>query len=119
MSGSGGRSVWASGGAYEPYVGDDGRRFPICRPGPLRDLFERAGLRSVEARRIDISTPFRDFDDYWQPFLGGQFPAPDYGMSLDEAARAALRERIRGRLPIAPDGSIPLMARAWAVRGIR
>jgi ubiquinone/menaquinone biosynthesis C-methylase UbiE len=40
-------------------------------------------------------------------------------MSLDEAARAALRERIRAHLPIAADGSIPLIARAWAVRGTR
>jgi len=40
-------------------------------------------------------------------------------MSLDEAARAALRERVRARLPVAADGSIPLIARAWAVRGTR
>jgi hypothetical protein len=46
-------------------------------------------------------------------------PAPDYAMSLDEAARAALRARIRAHLPIAADGSIPLIARAWAVRGTR
>jgi hypothetical protein len=73
----------------------------------------------VEVRSIDVSTRFRDFEDYWTPFLGGQFPAPDYAMSLDEAARAALRERIRAHLPIAADGSIPLIARAWAVRGTR
>jgi hypothetical protein len=40
-------------------------------------------------------------------------------MSLDEAARAALRERIRAHLPSAADGSISLIARAWAVRGTR
>jgi ubiquinone/menaquinone biosynthesis C-methylase UbiE len=55
----------------------------------------------------------------WTPFLGGQFPAPDYAMSLNDAARGALRERIRAQLPIAADGSIPLIARAWAVRGTR
>ncbi len=98
---------------------DEGRRFPICQPSPLQQLFEGAGLKEVEVRSIDISTRFRDFDDYWTPFLGGQFPAPDYAMSLDEAARAALRERIRSQLPIAADGSIPLIARAWAVRGLR
>jgi len=37
-------------------------------------------------------------------------------MSLTEERRAALRERIRGTLPIAKDGSIDLIARAWAVR---
>jgi hypothetical protein len=39
-------------------------------------------------------------------------------MSLGEAARARLRDRIRERLPVAADGSISLIARAWAVRGI-
>ena len=56
---------------------------------------------------------------YWSPFLGGQAPAPTYVASLDEARRTALRERIRAALPIAPDGSIHLIARAWAVRGQR
>lgn len=98
---------------------DEGRRFPICKPGLLKDLFEGAGLKDVEVRSIDVPTPFRNFDDYWTPFLGGQFPAPDYAMSLDAEARAALRERIRAHLPIGTDGSIPLIARAWAVRGTR
>ena len=98
---------------------DEARRFPICQPGRLTELFERAGLSDVHVRAIDVPTRFRDFDDYWTPFLGGQFPAPDYAMSLSEDARAALRERIRARLPFAADGSIPLVARAWAVRGTR
>jgi len=85
----------------------------------LKQLFEGAGLKSAEVRSIDISTNFRDFDDYWSPFLGGQFPAPDYAMSLEDEARAALRERIHVHLPIAADGSISLIARAWAVRGTR
>ncbi len=38
-------------------------------------------------------------------------------MSLTEVARAALRERLRATLPTEPDGSIRLVARAWAVRG--
>jgi len=42
-----------------------------------------------------------------------------YAMSLDEAARAALHERIRSHLPIVADGSIPIIARAWAIRGTR
>jgi hypothetical protein len=63
---------------------DEGRRFQICQPSPLADLFKEAGLQEVEVRSIDISTPFRDFDDYWSPFLGGQGPAPAYAMSLNE-----------------------------------
>jgi hypothetical protein len=40
-------------------------------------------------------------------------------MSLTEDGRAALRERLRARLPITEDGTIPLTARAWGVRGRR
>lgn len=97
---------------------DESARFPQCSPGPLAQLFTAADLRDVAVDAIDTPTPFRDFDDYWQPFLGGQGPAPAYAMSLGEAARDRLRERIRARLPIASDGSIALTARAWAVRGV-
>ena len=96
---------------------DEGRRFPICHPGALADLFAEAGLVGVETRAIDVPTRFLDFDDYWTPFLGGQGPAPSYVTSLDDQRRDALRDRLRATLPVAPDGSIPLIARAWAVRG--
>ncbi len=96
---------------------DEGRRFPICQPSHLAELFKNAGLQKVEVRSIDIPTHFRDFDDYWSPFLGDQGPAPAYAMSLSQEHRGALRERIRSNLPIAEDGSIHLTARVWAVRG--
>jgi len=95
---------------------DEGVRFPLCRPQALDDLFASTGLRDVATTPIDIPTTFADFDDYWQPFLGGQGPAPAYAMSLDETARVRLRDRISEHLPIAADGSIALTARAWAVR---
>jgi len=97
---------------------DEGSRFPICRPAPLTGLFGQAGLHDVEARAIDIPAVFRDFDDYWSPFPGGQGPAPGYAMSLSEERRAALRDRLEAGLPIGEDGTIRLIARAWAVRGL-
>jgi SAM-dependent methyltransferase len=98
---------------------DEGRRFPMCQPGPLTQMWHTAGLDRVEVRPIDVTTHFRDFDDYWLPFLGGQGPAAGYVTTLAEDSRAALRERIRSRLPVSADGSISLAARAWAVRGQR
>jgi SAM-dependent methyltransferase len=98
---------------------DEAVRFPGCAPSPVAALFEAAGLSGIATRAIDVPTPFRDFDDCWSPFLGGQGPAPTYAMSLPEERRLALREELRTRLPIAPDGSIRLTARAWAVRGTR
>ena len=95
---------------------DEGIRFPLCRPEALEKLFAGAGLEGVEVKPIDIPTSFATFDDYWQPFLGGQGPAPAYAISLDETARARLRDRIRERIPISANGSISLTARAWATR---
>ncbi len=96
---------------------DEGRRFQICKPEPLKELFNAAGLQQVVVTAIDVPTVFRDFNDYWSPFLGGQAPAPSYAMSLTEAERAALQELLHHRLPIRANGSIHLLARAWAVRG--
>jgi len=98
---------------------DEGRRFPLCHPELLAGLLREAGLANIETCALDVPTVFRDFDDYWSPFLGGQAPAPGYTMSLDETRRAALREHIRTGLPIQADGSIRLTARAWAARGTK
>jgi SAM-dependent methyltransferase len=115
------RYYWDAAAALDPrgLELDEGRRFPICNPAALKDLFQAANLQKVEVRPIEIDTKFKDFDDYWLPFLGGQGAAPSYNMSLSEELRAAVRESLRNTLPIAPDGSISLIARVWAVRGIR
>ena len=111
------RVFWSSATELDPNAADEGPRFPICHPDALSALFVEAGLRDVEARSIDVPTSFRDFDDYWSPFLGGQGPGPAYVMSLDPERRDMLRDRIRSKLTAEPDGSIQMTARAWAVRG--
>ena len=115
------RVFWDAAVALDPSAAalDEGVRFPLCRSDALSGLFASVGLRDVEARAIDLPTFFRTFEEFWTPFLGGQGPAPGYAMALSEERREALRERIRTTLPIAADGSIRLIARAWAVRGNR
>ena len=115
------RHFWNAAAALDPAASDldEGRRFPVCNPDSLAEMFQNSGLSQVEVRPIDISTDFKDFDDYWSPFLSGQAPAPRYAMSLSEEQRAQLRERIYNSLPFALDGSIPLVARAWSVKGAR
>jgi SAM-dependent methyltransferase len=112
------RAFWDAAVALDPQAAalDEGTRFPVCRREALAELFADAGLRDVRAAAIEIPTVFESFDDYWQPFLGGQGPAPAYAVSLGEDARARLRERLRHDLPVRDDGSIALTARAWAVR---
>ena len=94
----------------------EGVRFPLCNPDALLAEFRKAGLREPTTAPIDVPTDFASFDEYWSPFLGGQGPAPAYVMALPEEARSRLRERLQARLPLEPDGSLRLVARAWAVR---
>jgi len=113
------RHFWDAAAALDPdaVALDEGRRFPICDPEALAGTWRDSGLDRVEARSIDVPTHFRDFDDYWDPFLGGQGPAPGYVASLEPSRRDALRDRLRETLPVTTEGRIELVARAWAVRG--
>lgn len=115
------RYFWDAAADVDPAAAelDEARRFPLCKPEPLAGLWAAAGLAAVTVRAIEVPTVFAGFDDYWRPFLGGQGPAPGYAMALPEPRRDALRDLLRERLPAGPDGSIPLTARAWAVRGYR
>jgi SAM-dependent methyltransferase len=115
------RHFWDAAIALDPAVAelDESPRFPICNPDALREVFQSLDLHQVETRAIDVETHFKDFDDYWNPFLGGQGPAPTYVMSLSEEKRIQLREKIRAGLPFVADGSIPLIARAWGVMGLK
>lgn len=113
------RVLWDAAIALDPAAAslDEGNRFPICQPSALEATWVAAGLADVATTAIDVSTVFADFDDFWTPFLGGQGPAPGYVTSLSEDHRQALCERVHAALPIRADGSIALVARAWAVRG--
>ena len=76
-------------------------------PRPLARAVRRGrAARTSTARAIDVPTVFRDFDDYWGPFLGGQGPAPGYAHVAAPARPAALREpaarRAADRRPTAP-----------------
>lgn len=115
------RAFWDAAVALDPAAAplDEGRRFAGLASGDaLGGLLRSSGLAEVATRAIDVPTVFRDFEDYWGPFLGGVGPAPAYAMSLDEDRRAGLRERLRAGLPTAADGTIRLIARAWAARGL-
>ncbi len=113
------RYFWDAATAIDPAAGDldEVRRFTICRPEALHALWTQAGLSDVAVQGIEVPTVFADFDDYWRPFLGGQGPAPGYVRTLSDERRDSLRDTLRASLPWAEDGSISLVARAWAVKG--
>jgi len=97
---------------------DEGSRFNICRHGQLERVFQLAGLQQVEAKSIEIKTLFKNFDDYWQPFLGNVGAAPSYIRRLGKNEKQKLEDLLRNTLPTNQNGSISLSARAWAVKGI-
>ena len=95
----------------------EGTRFPDTNADGLESLFVRSGFVETITAPIDIVTQFIDFDDYWNPFLGKQGPAPTYVASLNAEDRNNLRDTLYERLSIQSDGSISMAARAWAVSG--
>lgn len=112
------RAFWEAAAALDPAALDltEDRRFPFCTPGGLTDLAMKAGLASADCTAIEMPTLFRDFEDYWHPFTLGAGPAPGYCASLAPEARQRLKDKLQDSLPRRDDGSIPLKARAWAVK---
>jgi SAM-dependent methyltransferase len=115
------RHFWDAAITVDPSASelDAGQRFEICKPDNLRALFQAIGLTDVEVMPIDIQTHFKDFDDYWLPFLAAQGSVSKYLRGLSEEMLSAVRNQLQQQLPTADDGSIPLIARAWAVKGKR
>ena len=114
------RRFWDSAAAIDPGAHDldEGRRFPICRPDALETLFRAGGLRRITCESVEIPTRFSNFADFWTPFLGGTGPAPSYVATLADGQRQALAEHLERSLPREEDGTVGLIARAWAVRGV-
>ncbi|MGW6789449.1 class I SAM-dependent methyltransferase [Streptomyces chartreusis] len=114
-------AFWTAATATDPAAAalDEARRFPGCGPEALHRLWTDAGLDDVSTTPVEVPTLFADFADLWDPFRTGQGPAPGYVATLAPAARDRLRDALHARVPVAPDGSVPLTARAWAVRGVR
>jgi SAM-dependent methyltransferase len=114
------RAFWNAATALDPSTRDltEDRRFPFCSPEGLTDLARRACIAWPECTSIEVSTVFKDFDDYWHPFTLGAGPAPGYCSTLDPDARQRLKEKLHHDLPRREDGAIQLKARAWAVKAI-
>jgi len=116
------RYFWEAAQALDPTAdaaSDDDEAFAICKPDRLKEAFEEVGLGGVEVRALDVRAHFRDFDDYWAPLQQGHAPSQEHVASLSAEQRDRLREHLRAKLPAATDGSIDLVARAWAAKGTK
>jgi ubiquinone/menaquinone biosynthesis C-methylase UbiE len=86
------------------------------RQDAMQALWRAAGLVDIETRVITVERTFDDFEDFWASILlAPGMKASSQKMTPEEAA--ALKERVRGRLPARPDGRIGYPAWANAVKG--
>ena len=106
--------LWEAARQLDPDVIDESA-LPGAREGHLGELFEAAGLRSVEHGSVSITVEHASFDEWWDPFTLGVGPAGAYVAGLDDEQRATLREECR---KLRPDAPFTMHARAWAARGV-
>lgn len=116
------RQFWDTAAAIDPQ--DAGARRarnytrPMTRPGDLGRAWRAAGFVDVAETSLAIRMDYADFDDYWLSFSGREGPFAEYVATLDEAARARLREAVgRAYLDGEDDGPRSYAALAWAVKG--
>ena len=112
------RTFWDAATALDPRAADadEGRAMGWCAPGPLRSLWERAGLEHVQVAPVVVAAAYDDLDDLWSGLEGGVGPAGAHVTSLAPAARAALKAEMHRRLGVGEE-AFRLPARAWVVRG--
>ena len=105
---------WDAARQLDPDV-DDESALAGARKGHLAELFGAAGVRQIADGALSVDVQHATFDEWWEPYTLGVGPAGTYVAGLDEAQRAALRDRCRDLLPDAP---FTIQARAWAARGV-
>ena len=82
--------------------------------GQLVEIFRSAGLADVAQSVVSSTVTFRDFSDWWDPFLLGVGPAGRYVATLDPRAVGRLERALRDELG---DAGFTLTAHAWTAVG--
>jgi SAM-dependent methyltransferase len=90
-------------------------RADASRLEALRALWTEAGLVDVTTREISVSRTFKDFEEFWTSNLSGN--TGPMVAALPPADGAALKARVRARLPADAQGRVTASARANAVKG--
>lgn len=115
------RMLWDTASAIDPEARATRNRLftsPLVLPEGLPNLFRAGGLQDIETQSLTIRMDFANFNDYWQPFLGGQGPVGTYFAKLTPDLKARIGEAVRDAYCSgAADGPRSLTATAWAVRG--
>jgi SAM-dependent methyltransferase len=87
------------------------------RRDDMRAIWQQAGITSLDMEVIRIQVAFSSFDDFWESNSVPVGPAGKALADLPPVEKERLKTHVRGRLPIAGDGSIAYEAFANAVKG--
>jgi SAM-dependent methyltransferase len=103
------RLFWDAMRTVKPDIEGEQRRAGTSA-GDIAERLKRAGLHDVAGGALEVSVDYSGFEDFWEPFTFAVGPAGQALAKLEDEAKAAVREAIRGELP---DGPFTLDARSW------
>jgi len=87
--------------------------------GEMEATWREAGLVDVVPGELTMRFVFRDFHDYWSPYLGGDGPLGEMVMGLTPSDRAVFERKMREiYLSSRPDGARSFIASAWICKGV-
>lgn len=113
------RLLWDTAAGIDPIAATTRDKIfanPLAKPDGMVELLRAAGLTKVERRSETVRMDFANFDDYWQPLLGGQGPVGSYVAALEPDLRDRVSEAVRkAYLSGDVDGPRSLTATAWVV----
>ena len=85
--------------------------------GALGFLFERAGLKEIAARSLEVTMRFPNFDDFWKTQTPSHNPMTRMIAAMTRGQREDLLQAVLAALPVGEDGGIEFSARANAIMG--
>jgi ubiquinone/menaquinone biosynthesis C-methylase UbiE len=91
--------------------------FDVSRRDKLHDIWQRAGLQTIETRVIRIPVAYSGFDNFWDSNTTPVGVTGKMISALSPSAKQQLKERLREQLPIGNDGRIAYEAFANAIKG--
>jgi len=104
---------WEAAHAVDPDGDNDAER-PGGHAGTLEGFFDAAGLRDVRGGEITVSVPYRDIDDWWQPYELGVGPAGEYLAAQPSEKRQEIKRRA---VELVGTGAGMVQATAWTAFG--
>ena len=82
----------------------------------LTRLFAQAGLDQIEARSVEVTAEFANFDEYWRSQTPAFTPQGRLVSELTPSQREILIDAVRAALPTHSDGKVFYSAHANAIK---